>query len=77
MFHTRDEIGSLMYTMVGTRVDLAFAVSMVSQFVSKASPLHWMALKCIMRYLKGTLDFKLCLRGKDIALRGFCNGVWA
>ena len=62
-----------MYAMVGTKVDLVFAVSMVSQFMSKTSPPHWMAVKHIMRYLNATLHFKLCLRCKDILLRGLCN----
>jgi hypothetical protein len=57
-------VGSLMYVMVGTRPDLAFPVSMVSQFMSRAGPSHWMAVKCIMRYLKGTLDLKLCLEAR-------------
>ena len=30
-----------------------------------------MVMKRIMRSLKGTLDIKLCLNGKDIALKGF------
>lgn len=62
-------VGSPIYAiMVASRADLAFAVSMVSQFMLKASTPHWMAMKRIMRYLKGTLDFKLCLVGNDIAL---------
>ena len=44
--------------------------------MSKAGPLHWMAVKCIMRYLKGTLDFKVCFEGKDIALRRFYVANW-
>ena len=70
-------VGSLMYAMVAMRAGSAFAVSMVSQFILKAGPPHWMAVKHIMRYLKGTLDFKLCLGCKDIVLRGFCNVDWA
>jgi hypothetical protein len=66
-------VGSLMYAM-GTRPDLAFVVSMVSQFMSRAGPSHWMAVKRIMRYLKGTLD--LCLGGKGISLRGYCDADW-
>ena len=30
-----------------------------------------------MRYLKGTLDFKLYLGGKDIALPWICDADWA
>ena len=51
-------VGSLIYAMVATRVVVSFAVSTVSQFMSKAGPPHWMAVKRIIRYLKGTLDFK-------------------
>jgi len=70
-------VGSLMYAMVGTRVDLAYAVSVVSQHMSKAGPIHWTTIKRIMRYLKGTLDFKLCLGGESIALHGYCDADWA
>jgi hypothetical protein len=69
-------VGSLMYAMVGTRPDLAFLVSMVSQFMSRAGPSHWMAVKRIMRHLKGTLDLKLCIGGKDVSLRGYCDADW-
>ena len=43
-------VGSLMYAMVATRASISFAVSVVSQFMSKAGPPHWMAVKRIMRY---------------------------
>ena len=66
-------VGSLMYAMVATKAGIAFTVNTVS----KAGPPHWMAIKHIMRYLKGTLDFKLCLRGKHFVLRGFCDADWA
>jgi hypothetical protein len=69
-------VGSLMYAMVGTRSDLAFSISMVNQFMSKAGPSYWMAMKRIMRYLKGTLDLKLCLGGKDVRLRGYYDADW-
>lgn len=59
------------------RDNLAFAVRTVSQFISKANPPYWMVVKCIMRYLKGILDFKLCLGSKDIVLRKFYDAEWA
>ena len=72
----KEAVGSLMYAMVATRPDLAFAVSVVSQFMSKPGPLHWAAVKRIMRYLKGTLGMKLCLGGRDIDLKGYCDADW-
>ena len=64
-------VGSLIYAMVATRADLAFAMSVVSQFMASLAPLHWMAVKRIMRYLKGTLDVKLCLGGTIMSLHGY------
>jgi len=43
----------------------------------KAGPPHWIVVKHIMRYLKSTLDFKLCFGSNDIALIGFCDADWA
>ena len=59
-----------MYAMMTMRANIAFAQSMMSQFISKVVPPHWMVVKHIR---KGTLDSKLCLGGKNIALRGFCD----
>ena len=70
-------VGSSMYAMVAMRADIAFGVSTVNRFMSKANSSHWMAAKHIMRYSKGTLDFKLCLGGKNIVLIGFCDADWA
>ena len=41
--------------------------------MSKAGLPYWMAVKHITRYLKGSVDFKLYLGGKDIVLKGFCD----
>jgi hypothetical protein len=72
----KESVGCLMYAMVATRADLAFAVSVVSQFMSKPGPMHWAAVKRIMRYLKGTMELKLTLGGKDISLQGYCDADW-
>ncbi|KAH9686485.1 Integrase catalytic domain-containing protein [Citrus sinensis] len=52
-------IGSLMYTMVCTRADIAYVVSLVSRFMSDPGKEHWDAVKWIMRYLRGTPDHGL------------------
>ena len=48
-------IGSLMYLMVCTRPDLAFAVSSVSKFMSNPGKNHWEAVKWVLRYVRGTM----------------------
>lgn len=51
-------IGCLRY-MLHTRPDLSFTVGMASRFMEKPTVKHQKAMKQIMRYLKGTLNFGL------------------
>ena len=48
--------GSLMYAMVATRPDIAFAVGVVNKFMSNPGKRHWDAIKSILRYLGGIAD---------------------
>lgn len=73
----KSAVGSLMYAMVATRPDLAFAISTVSQHMAKPGWSHWMAVKRIMRYLKGSKHLRLRLGGHHITLVGYCNADWA
>ena len=47
-------IGSIMYAMLGTRLDLAFAVSTLSQHCINLSPQHAQTVRRVLRYLKRT-----------------------
>lgn len=49
-------VGSLMYLMLGTRPNIAFALSHLAQFASDPSIAHWKGLKRILRYLKGSFS---------------------
>jgi hypothetical protein len=73
----KQAVGSLMYAMIATRPDLAYPISVVSQHMARPGSMHWMAVKRIMRYLKGTSDVKLCLGGQDIVLSGHCDADYA
>ncbi|GKD86654.1 hypothetical protein Tco_1357808, partial [Tanacetum coccineum] len=52
-------VGSLMYTVVCTRPDLAHAVSVVSRYMHNPGKMHWEPVKCILCYLKGTSNIRL------------------
>ena len=62
-------LGSLMYIMTQSRPDIAFAVSKLSQYVSRPTKTHWEALKQVLRYLSGTKDIGITYgqSGKDSA----------
>ena len=47
-------VGSLMYDMVCTRLEIAFVVGSVNRYMSNLGREHWVAVKWILRYLKGT-----------------------
>lgn len=67
-------VGSLMYAMTGTRPDLAYAVGLVCRFMSKPLKEHWLAVKWVMRYIKGTRDVKLCYTNEgDFEVEGYCD----
>ncbi|XP_056860138.1 secreted RxLR effector protein 161-like [Raphanus sativus] len=58
-------VGSLIYVIVCARSDLAHAVSVVSWFIVQPRKEHWMAVKRIFRYLKGTSDVGFVYGDKD------------
>ncbi|WCJ31607.1 Retrovirus-related Pol polyprotein from transposon TNT 1-94 [Euphorbia peplus] len=58
-------IGSIMYAMLCTRPDVAFALSMTSRFQSDPGEEHWKAVKDILKYLKHTRDQFLVFGGDD------------
>jgi ATP-binding cassette subfamily B (MDR/TAP) protein 1 len=47
-------VGSLMYAMVCSRLDLVHALSVVSRFIANPGKEHWRAVQWIFRYLRGT-----------------------
>ena len=69
-------VGSLMYAMMCTRPDICFAVGMVSRYQSNPGPVHWKAVKRILRYLKGTATYSLCYEGNDMQLKGYTDADW-
>ena len=44
------EVGSLMYVMSCTKLDIYFVVGMVSRYQSNLSMKHWMIIKHILKY---------------------------
>ena len=66
-------VGSLMYTMVCTRPDIAHAVGVVSRFMSNPGKEHWAAVKWILRYLRGTSRVSLCFGPGEPVLDGYTD----
>jgi hypothetical protein len=56
-------MGSLIYTILGTRLDLTFAVLVVSRFSSNPNKTYIRAVERILRYLYNIADIGLVFRG--------------
>jgi hypothetical protein len=72
-------VGNIMYTMLGTRPDLAYTISALSKFSSSAGKSHQLQAKRVLRYLRGTSEISLSYvasdRGTD--LLGYTDSDWA
>ena len=72
-------IGCLTYISMATRPDIAAAVGTLSQYMSKPSKDHWMGVKRILRYRKGTLKYGLQFSAQEEKpeLFGYTDADWA
>ena len=64
-------VGSLMYAMVCTRLDIMRAVGVVRRYMNNLGKEHWMAIKWILRYLRGTIAHALCFGGSNTVLQSY------
>ena len=74
-------IGSLMYLMLGTRPDIAYAVGALSCFSAKPSHMHWEAAKCVLRYIQATKNIELHFDGTELSIdmdfHDYFNAGWS
>lgn len=76
----RSVVGVVQYVTL-TRPKIAFSVNKVCQFIAHPLETHWKAVKLILRYLKGTLNYGLEFRpsanpSSKFALTAFSDAVW-
>lgn len=76
-FPYRQAIGCLMYLMVCTRPDIAFAVGRMSQYCENPQKSHWTAVKRIFRYVNGTRSLGLKYSSaREFKPDGYCDSDW-
>lgn len=73
----RSVVGALQYATF-TRLDIAWAVNKICQYMHAPLDTHWKAAKRILRYLKGTSSAGVTLfRESDGNVVGFSDADWA
>ena len=74
----RGKIGSLIYAMKQTRIDIAYPLSILAKHMSNPGDAHIKALHQLFRYLKGTSDHGLTfVGGKHLEVKGYCDASYA
>lgn len=73
----RKLVGRLIY-LIATKPDLIVILSFISEFISAPKVEHWIAMKRVLRYVKGTLDFGiLYIRSKHPRFSRYTGSDWA
>lgn len=74
----RQLVGGLQYATL-TRPDIAFSVNRICQSMHSPTNNDWIALKRILRYLKGTAHFSLSIlkSSNPFQLQAFTDSDWA
>ena len=69
-------IKSLIYVMMCTRPDISYIVGLVSIYKYNPSQKYWSAVKRILAYLKGTVNYCLCYQGDGLQLVEYLDPDW-
>ena len=64
-------VGSLMYLMNCTILDIAYAVGRLNRYTQSPNQDHWTIVRRILKYLRGTINYGLCFSGFPSVLEGF------
>ena len=73
-----EAIGSVLWPVIISRPDAAFAIGTLSQFIQNPAMVHWEALKRLIVYLYSTKDLWLTFGGANIDdVEAFCDADWA
>ncbi|XP_024006146.1 uncharacterized protein LOC112082836 [Eutrema salsugineum] len=64
--------------MIGSRPDLAYAVGVLSRFMSKPGQEHWADVKWVLIYLRGASKVNLTfVKGSSFSVEGYCDSDYA
>jgi len=73
----RHIVGSLIYMTI-TRPNLSYAVGVVSQFMQTPQKPHLDAMRCILKYIKHTLQCGIFYEAKSqLQVHGYTDANWA
>jgi hypothetical protein len=77
-------VGAIMFVMLATRPDIAFAITKLAQFSHNPGMKHWRAVQRVLRYLHTTMDLgitygndKVNSSPSNLKIVAYCDADWA
>ena len=70
-------VGFFMYVILGTRLDIAFAVSIISRYFANPIEAYMQFVKRVFRYLQGIIFMGLVFRKELGELTGYIDSDFA
>ena len=67
-------IRSLIYAMTSIRPDIALAVGKLSRYTRNPTPMHWIDIRRVLKYLNRTMSHGICYSGEPMVLEWYSNG---
>jgi hypothetical protein len=65
-------IGSIMYAMLCTHIDVSYPLSATSRYQSNYGEAHWIIIKNILKYLRRTKEAFLVFGGEEeLVVKGY------
>lgn len=73
----REAIGSLMYLIIETHPEVAFAIGKLSKFCGRSERKHWYAVKHLLQYISGSKSVCICYgRNANLVPYGYRKSDW-
>ena len=69
----QEAVGTLIYVMLGTQLDITYAVQFLLKFSKNPGKSYWKAVKRVFQYLKGTCGLELMYGGIGEEIRGYID----
>ncbi|KAG8657733.1 hypothetical protein MANES_03G098716v8, partial [Manihot esculenta] len=69
-------IGSLLYLMNFSRLDIAYTVCRLSRYTHNPNDDHWAALVRLGKYLRGTMNYGILYGRFFVVLEGYSDANW-
>lgn len=68
-----------MFSMIETRLNIAFSIAVAACFAKNPIHTHIEAIKTILWYLKGSIDCGIIYggQGKTFSIKGYSDSDWA